>query len=59
MNFNDELNQKVKDIENMIFSKLPEEEGPQKTVVQAMRYSVMAGGKRLRPLLKIELLSEF
>ncbi len=54
MNFNDELNQKVKDIENMIFSKLPEEEGPQKTVVQAMRYSVMAGGKRLRPLLMQE-----
>ena len=54
MNFNDELNQKVKDIENMIFSKLPEEEGPQKTVIQAMRYSVMAGGKRLRPLLMQE-----
>ena len=54
MNFNDELNQKVKDIENMIFSKLPEEEGPQKTVVQAMRYSVMAGRKRLRPLLMQE-----
>ena len=54
MNFNDELNQKVKDMENMIFSKLPEEEGPQKTVVQAMRYSVMAGGKRLRPLLMQE-----
>lgn len=54
MNFNDELNQKVKDIENMIFSKLPKEEGPQKTVIQAMRYSVMAGGKRLRPLLMQE-----
>ena len=54
MNFNDKKKQKVKDIENMIFSKLPEEEGPQKTVVQAMRYSVMAGGKRLRPLLMQE-----
>ena len=54
MNFKEELNQKVEEIENMIFSKLPEEEGPQKTVVQAMRYSVMAGGKRLRPLLMQE-----
>ena len=54
MNFKDELKQKVEDIETMIFSKLPEEEGPQKTVVQAMRYSVMAGGKRLRPLLMQE-----
>lgn len=54
MNFKDELNQKVEDIEKMIFSKLPKEEGPQKTVIQAMRYSVMAGGKRLRPLLMQE-----
>ena len=53
MNFKEELNQKVEEIENMIFSKLPEE-GPQKTVIQAMRYSVMAGGKRLRPLLMQE-----
>ncbi|MGN0244791.1 MAG: polyprenyl synthetase family protein [Lachnospiraceae bacterium] len=54
MNFKDELNQKVEEIEKMIFSKLPKEEGPQKTVIQAMRYSVMAGGKRLRPLLMQE-----
>ena len=54
MNFKEELNQKVEEIENMIFSKLPKEEGPQKTVIQAMRYSVMAGGKRLRPLLMQE-----
>lgn len=54
MNFKDELDQKMKDIEAMIFSKLPKEEGPQKTVIQAMRYSVMTGGKRLRPLLMQE-----
>ena len=54
MDFKEELNQKVEEIENMIFSKLPKEEGPQKTVIQAMRYSVMAGGKRLRPLLMQE-----
>lgn len=54
MNFKEELNQKVEDIETIIFSKLPKEEGPQKTVIQAMRYSVMAGGKRLRPLLMQE-----
>lgn len=54
MNFKEELNQKVEDIETIIFSRLPKEEGPQKTVIQAMRYSVMAGGKRLRPLLMQE-----
>ena len=54
MNFKDELKQKVEDIETMIFSRLPKEEGPQKTVISAMRYSVMAGGKRLRPLLMQE-----
>ena len=33
---------------------LPPEEGFQSTVVEAMNYSVMAGGKRIRPLLMRE-----
>jgi geranylgeranyl diphosphate synthase type II len=32
---------------------LPPPEGPAKTVAEAMRYAVMAGGKRLRPVLAI------
>ena len=36
-------------IEKIIKSYLPKEEGYQKKVVEAMNYSVLAGGKRLRP----------
>lgn len=41
-------------IEKIIKSYLPKEEGYQKKVVEAMNYSVLAGGKRLRPLLMLE-----
>ncbi len=37
-----------------MYSFLPEENGPQKTIFEAMNYSVKAGGKRLRPLLMRE-----
>ena len=33
---------------------IPEEEGYAKTVIEAMNYSIKAGGKRLRPLLMFE-----
>ncbi len=33
---------------------LPEAEGPRGRVVEAMRYSALSGGKRLRPFLTIE-----
>jgi len=51
MNFNEIRDKKVKEIENVILTYLPKEEGPQKKVIEAMRYSVMAGGKRLRPMM--------
>lgn len=51
MNFDEIRDEKVKEIEKIIFSYLPKEEGPQKKVIEAMHYSVMAGGKRLRPML--------
>ena len=35
-------------------SFLPKEEGYQKTILEAMNYSVSAGGKRLRPMLMLE-----
>ena len=54
MNFKEELTNRVQQIEDVIFSMLPKEEGPQKQVIEAMRYSVMAGGKRLRPMLMWE-----
>ncbi len=39
------------EVENIISSYLPPEEGFQKTVISAGNYSVMNGGKRLRPMI--------
>ncbi len=38
------------EVEQVVREYLPKEKGYQKTVAQAMNYSVKAGGKRLRPL---------
>ncbi|WP_343250946.1 polyprenyl synthetase family protein [Diplocloster hominis] len=50
MNFKEELQKRVNEIEKIIREYLPAEEGFQKTVIQAMNYSILAGGKRLRPM---------
>ncbi len=54
MNFKEELERKTEQIETIIGNYLPAEEGYQKVVLQAMNYSVTAGGKRLRPMLMAE-----
>lgn len=54
MNFKEELQEKAEHIEAVIRKYLPVEEGYQKTVLEAMNYSVLAGGKRLRPMLMEE-----
>ena len=54
MNFHESLESKVKEIESILLKYLPKEEGPQKVVLEAMNYSVNAGGKRLRPMLMQE-----
>lgn len=54
MDFKQQLQNKVDDIEKILYSYLPKEEGLQKTVIEAMNYSVKAGGKRLRPMLMNE-----
>lgn len=54
MNFEDELKQKVQETEKTVYAFLPQEEGFQKTILEAMNYSMKAGGKRLRPLLMEE-----
>ena len=41
-------------VETIIKKYLPEEKGYQKTVMEAMNYSFLAGGKRLRPMLMLE-----
>lgn len=51
MSFNDVMSERVGQIETVIGKYLPKEEGYQKTVIEAMNYSILAGGKRLRPML--------
>ena len=53
-NFKEELQLRVGEIEKIIYKYLPKEEGFAKTVIEAMNYSVTAGGKRLRPMLMVE-----
>lgn len=45
---------KTKEIEEILEGFLPKEEGYQKIIMEAMAYSLMAGGKRLRPMLMQE-----
>ena len=54
MNFKEELKDRVDHIEAILKEYLSKEEGWQKTVIAAMNYSVLAGGKRLRPMLMEE-----
>jgi len=51
VNFQDELKRRTDEIEEMFRSFLPAEEGFARTMAQAMNYSMLAGGKRLRPML--------
>lgn len=54
LDFNKELDRKTKFVEEKVYNFLPKEEGKQKIILEAMNYSVKAGGKRLRPLLMLE-----
>lgn len=54
-----QLADKTKQIEETIYQYLPKAEGEQKPVIEAMNYSVLAGGKRLRPMLMKEVFDMF
>ena len=54
MDFKTEMAERTAQIEQIIKKYLPKEEGYQKTIMEAMNYSVLAGGKRLRPMLMQE-----
>lgn len=45
----EQQNKKSKEIEQMILSYLPKAEGFQKTIMDAMHYSLMAGGNACAP----------
>ncbi|MCI5855855.1 MAG: polyprenyl synthetase family protein [Agathobacter sp.] len=49
-----EIAKRVEEINQIIERYLPKEEGYQKTIFEAMNYSIRAGGKRLRPMLMQE-----
>lgn len=51
VNFNNELIEKQNKIEEIIRNYLPKETGFAKDLAGAMNYSMLAGGKRLRPML--------
>lgn len=51
MDFKSNLKKRTEEVEKIVYQWLPKEEGYQKNVIEAMNYSVTAGGKRLRPML--------
>ena len=53
-NFKTELEQEVGFINDIIEKFLPDETGIDKKIKEAMNYSVNAGGKRIRPMLMLE-----
>ena len=53
------LQDKVAEIEGVIGNYLPKESGYSKTVLEAMNYSVLSGGKRIRPMLMLETFKMF
>ena len=59
MNFKEEQKEKVEKIEAILREYLPEANGYQSVIMEAMNYSILAGGKRLRPMLILETLRLF
>ena len=57
--FKDEFKKAVAETEAIVYSYLPAEEGHQKTIFEAMNYSMQAGGNRIRPLLMHEVYKMF
>ena len=53
VNFEQRSKGYIEDINNYLVSKLPDEKTPPTNLHQAMHYSVMNGGKRVRPSLSL------
>ena len=51
MDIEKEIKDRVKNVETAIEKYMPQEESLQKTVIDAMKYTMSAGGKRIRPML--------
>lgn len=50
-NFDEQMKKRVTEIKSIIQKYLPQEEGFQRTLLEAVNYSMLVGGKKLRPLL--------
>ena len=59
MQIKEEIAARGKQVNALIEPFLPKEEGFQKTILEAMNYSIHAGGKRLRPMLMQEVFRLF
>jgi len=54
MNIREELSARAEHVNQIVTEFLPKEETLQKTIFEAMNYSLLAGGKRIRPVLMEE-----
>lgn len=54
MNYNNDKLMKIQKIEEVLQKYLPKQSGYQKLIMEAMEYNLMAGGKRVRPMLMKE-----
>lgn len=57
--FDRQLQERTDYVQNIIYKFCPKEEGLQKTIIEAINYSLQSGGKRLRPMLILETLKLF
>ncbi|MDY2937639.1 MAG: polyprenyl synthetase family protein, partial [Fusicatenibacter sp.] len=53
-NFNEILEEKTREVQEIVYEYLPVEAGFASELAKAMNYSMTAGGKRIRPLLMQE-----
>lgn len=51
MEFEVWMKKKAEKVEEYLSAAIPEEDNPQRVIYEAMNYSLMSGGKRLRPVL--------
>ena len=54
MTFKEEMKERTEVIDKLLVKYMPKAEGYQSQIMEAMEYSLMAGGKRLRPVLMLE-----
>ncbi len=54
MNFKEEYQRRLDSVETVLRNYLPEQTGKQRIIMEAMEYSLLAGGKRIRPILMKE-----